>query len=49
MQIIDPRCGTQCGKHVFLEFLPKIAKEIKITLDYHSVDPKEGFDAKKRR
>ena len=33
-------------KKLFLEYLPKIAKEIKIILKYHSVGPKEGFDAK---
>ena len=44
---IVPRCGTQCGKHVFLEYLPQVAKEIKIILNYHSVGPKEEFDGKK--
>ena len=32
-----------------LEYLPQIAKEIKIILNYHSVGPKEEFDEKKRR
>ena len=47
--IIDSRCGTQRGKNIFLEYLPQIAKEIKIPLDDHSVGTKEGFDAKNRR